>query len=246
MEAPMRAPALVPFLVLALTASAGAKTMVPITACSDVVPRGAIGYLTGDVDCAGLGASAGVVLLPGSGLELRGFTITGAIFGVGCFDIRDNGYGPGFYSGGSCRIDGGGGSIVASEAHGIAGTRVDVKNLTIDGAGQEGVSADKIRLENVTITNCLGDGAAGKGIFASGSTITNSGEDGIAGRTVRLVGTTVTGNGIGPTCGGNLWPNRCADLVTTKRPRLKDSECGSSLVPVQLFPARTWGVCPND
>jgi hypothetical protein len=243
----MRALAPVLFLILTIATSASAKTMVPITACGDTVPRGAIGYLTGDLDCSGMNETMGVIVLPGAGLELRGFTITGGDFGVACYDVRDTPYGPGFYTGGSCHIDGGGGRIVASYAHGIGGTNLRVANITIDGAGQEGVSADaKIRLDNVTITNCLIDGARGHGVTAVGSTITNSGENGMHAHVVRLIHTTVTGNGVGPDCGGLVYPARCADLLTTIRPHLKSSTCDTSLAPIQQFPPATWGVCQDD
>jgi hypothetical protein len=166
-----------------------------------------------------------VVVLPGSTLELRGFTITGGNDGVACYDVRERpDLPPGLYTGGSCRVDGGGGRIVNSVGHGIGGTRVNVANVTIDGAGQEGVSADiKIRLQNVTITNCLGQGAAARGVQAIDSTITGSGEDGIAASNATLSGSTVTGNGVGSECGSPFQSRPCADLLTKVRPHLKRS-----------------------
>jgi hypothetical protein len=189
-------------------------------------------------------APASVVVLPGSVLELRGFTITGGLFGVACFDVREGR----FYSGGSCRVDGGGGHIVNSVAHGIGGTRVNVANVTIDGAGQEGVAADtKIRLQNVTITDCLGHGAASRGVQAIDSTITGSGEDGIAASNATLSGSTVTGNGVGSECGSPFQSRPCADLLTKVRPHVKRSTCDTSLgMPKSKRDGIDWDVCTND
>lgn len=244
----MRALSLMTFICLTVAAPAPAKTMVPVTACGQIVPRGAIGYLTADLDCSGQNDTMGVIVLPGSGLELRGFTITGGLFGVACYDVREKpGFPPGFYTGGTCRIDGGGGNIVASYAHGIGGTRVFVANLTIDGAGQEGISADtKIRIENVTVHGCLGTGVGAGGVSAVDSAVTGNGEYGIGARTLRMIGTTVTGNGVGPACSTTSPPYRCADLVAKHKPKLKESVCGSSLPPYNVSPRTPWGVCIND
>lgn len=243
----MRIPTLLSALVLTFATPAHALTSMPVTACGDVVPRGTIGYLTADLDCTGLGLIASVYLQPGGRLELRGFTITGSILGVSCHFLR--GDPPRLYSGsGSCRIDGGGGRIAASDAHGVSGHNLLIRNLTIDGVGQEGVHADaKARLTNVTITNSGGVGVAARGANLENTTVTGSGEHGVGAQNIRMTGSTVTGNGTNTTeCDGNLFPDRCADLLSEKRPRLKDSVCGTSLVPVRVFPPQSWHVCQSD
>jgi hypothetical protein len=227
--------------------SASAATLMPVTACGDVVPRGTIGYLTGDLDCTGVNGVASVYVQPGARLELRGFTLTGSILGVSCYALR--GDPPRLYTtGGSCRIDGGGGRIAAASAHGVAGNSLFIRNLTIAGVGQEGVYADnKARLTAVTITNAGGHGVDARGAVLENTTITDSGEDGVAAKSIRLIDSTVTGSGTNlAECDGTSFPDVCADLVSERRPRLKNSQCETSLVPERTFPPQGWSVCQND
>lgn len=234
-------------LLLGLTCSSlasAAPALVPVTTCGQTVARGTIGYLTGDLDCTGFTATPGAVMLSrGSRLDLGGFTITGALFGIVCGELGDDGMG--LFLVGKCRVVGAGGTILNSEAHGILANGITVTNLTILDVGQEGLAAyGPAKLTNVTITNSGTEGARLiKGAKVVASSITGSGESGILSeRRVTLVDSTVTGNSLnGAEC---PYPHSCADLFTERRPSLKNSTCGTSRMPGGG--SFTWGVCTLD
>ena len=235
--------------LLGCTALAGAAPpMVPITACGDVVPRHAIGYLTGDLDCTGFTAMPGAVMLSKSAtLELRGFTITGGLFGIVCGEMRPRqDLPPALYSSGKCTVVGGGGRVTGAGAHGILGDKPTVSDVTIDGCDEEGIFASLgSRVSNATVT---GNGGAGMRIdgqaYVLGSTITGNGEDGIRTKRLRMKLSSAIGNVVGAVCGP--YPKQaCADLVVGTFPRLDGSACGTSLIAGPGVQS-SWHVCTDD
>ena len=237
----MRRLLLVTVLGLACSSLANAAPqLVLVTTCGQIVPRGAIGNLTGNLDCTGFDGTPGAVMLSrGARLDLAGFTITGALFGVVCGELDH-----GLVLLGKCRVVGAGGKIVDSEAHGILAYGITAANLTIQDVGQQGIAAHgTAKLTSVTVTNSGSEGLSlERGGKIVASTITGSGESGVlAGRRVTLVDSTVTGSGVDTMeCAGE----HCADLNTLRRPALKSSTCETSYRP-DAFPFN-WGVCSLD
>jgi hypothetical protein len=239
----MRRPLLAVLLLACSSVANAAPELVPVTACGQVVPRGAVGYLTADLDCTGFDAmSAAVFLSRGARLDLAGFTITGANFGVICGELATPNGGT-IDSKGKCRVVGGGGAIVNSEAHGILANAITVTNLAIQDVGQEGIhAAGTVKFTDVTITNSGTNGAHfSRGAKLTATTITDSAENGIlANRRVVLVDSTVTGSGSNPAeCDGPP----CADIRSTRKPTVKNSTCETSARPDPPF---TWNVCALD
>src|SRR5262245_60472691 len=72
--------------VLALGMSAPAAAQIEVTSCGQGVPAGETGFLSGDLDCSAYGgpADAAVYLDKNAALDLGGFTLTGADYGVVC------------------------------------------------------------------------------------------------------------------------------------------------------------------
>lgn len=238
-----------PLLLLSATLASAAPPQVPISACGDTVPRKAVGYLTTDLDCTGFTGTPGAVMVSkGAALELRGHTITGALFGVVCGELRPRpDLPPALYVEGKCRIDGGGGSVLASEAHGILGLRTTVRNLTIDGAGQLGISGlGPTKLEHVTVTNSSKFGVSIDGSVRLVDATVTGNHGGIGAHSIRIFGSTATGNDIDASCSGSLFQIACADLVARHRPAVRDTQCGLSSAPYDVRPPHTWGVCTLD
>jgi len=236
-------------VVLALLSSASSaeatKPMVEVTTCGQAVPRGTVGYLTGDLDCTGFEDLPGAVLLSQAAtLELRGFRVTGGIMNVICGEMRTKAGVTNLYSVQHCAVVGGGGTLSAAEAHGISGDRLTVSDLTIENAGQEGLFANrKGRITDVVITGSGGSGMWALGsMFIVGTTISGSGAQGIfATSSLRIVSSTVLGNGVGGSCS----PSRpCLDILSEKRPRVVDTQCGTSGVS-DRYPYN-WGICASD
>lgn len=214
---------------------AAAAVDVDVTTCGQVVPSGARGRLTADLDCTGQpgsGYDGAVVLLRGARLDLAGFTLTvdqtryGVVCGEPCGDE------PLALCKSACKITGSGGSIVGA-AVGIVAASTEVRDVTITGTVTAIASWRKILLRNATLVDNVA-----WGIFAAGckpkiydSSITNSGTGVNSSYGVLLKGSAVTGNGYG-------------DLVTSRRPKLVSSTCGtSSGAPPGTA---TWGVCTLD
>jgi hypothetical protein len=101
----------------------------------------------------------------------------------------------------------------------IGWSRVSGRSLVVRDNNAEGVfSTGKITLRDSQVTGNQWGGALGFGISRGALTVIRS---------------TVTGNGA---LGG-------ADLVSQRRPRVRDSICGTSLDAQAQVP---WGVCAND
>lgn len=161
--------------------------------------------------------------------ELRGFRVTGGLFGVLCGEHRPNRFGDiRLYIDGKCTVIGGGGAVSSSDAHGVTADQLTVSDLTIENAGQMGIySHKKARVENVTVT---GSGSSGMRIdgpaFVSSSSVSGSAENGItSGRTLRISDSTVIDNGLGPDC---PYPFSCVDLRSRLRPKIVNTVCGTS------------------
>ena len=235
-------------LILGCSSVAGAAPPAPvaITTCGQAVPPRGLGYLTADLDCTGFdGAIGSVMVSRGATLELRGFTLTGGLFGVVCGELVPRpDLPPALQMGRTCKVDGGGGTITGAEAHGVLIYRGQVSDVTITHSGQAGVaSMNKMTLENVTITDSGTDGArSDRGAVVVGTTITGSGEDGLhAALSAKVLGSTLTGNGISADCAVG---DPCADLATIRRPKLGlGSVCGTSR---QIFTPYSWHVCQLD
>jgi hypothetical protein len=178
--------------------------------------------------------------------ELRGFRVTGGLFGVLCGEMRPDRFGvTRLYIDSHCQVIGGGGTVASSEAHGITRNDLTIADVTVENVGQEGIYAGrKGKITNVTIT---GSGATGVRIDGAAKIadthISGSGEDGIdAFRTLRLSDSIVLGNGVGPNC---PYPFSCVDVRTPFPPRVVETQCGTS-GGAGLSHNRDWNVCTSD
>jgi hypothetical protein len=234
-------------LLSSLAGSAfAAHPLVEVTACGQVVPRQAVGFLTADLDCSGYDGQPGAVMLSRSSrLELRGFRLTGGRLTVFCAEWHPNRQGVPRLHSDRCTVDGGGGVISTAEAHGISGEKLTVSNVTVENAGQEGIYATKkARLADVVVTGSAGIGVRIDGpALVTGSTVTGSGENGVtSGRKLRIKDSTVVGNGLDTdACSA---PDHCYDLVSVLRPQVIDTQCGTSGGGGHVLGG--WGACAND
>ena len=229
----LRAPVLALFaLVLLAGPAVAAPPDVAVTTCGQVVPPRTLGYLTGDLDCTGYQDSetdSAVTLNNRATLDLRGFTLTGGDFGVGCFQkCRDgvtNCVSP------HCRIIGGG-AIANSVKQAVSGgRRIVVEGTTISGSPIGFHNFTKVTLVGVTITSLSTRVChAVDRVELKDSTVTGNAEGITAAKHIRLVGSTVTGNGP-------------FDLSSPHRPKVKKgSTCGISAG--GPF-GGSWHVCAN-
>jgi len=224
----------------AIVPSAHARPTVSVTACGQAVPPNAIGLLANDLDCTafvGGIANEAVSLGHGAKLDLQGFTITGGLFGVGCYEVCPEGPGTGV----ACSPDGArceivNGTVTGAEASGITGDVVTVRNVTASNNGDQGVQGyRKARAFDSTLT---GNGVAGIRAWTvqiTNTTATGNARFGVAGSKRELSGrvthgitlrdSTATGNGTAPDC-SNLMP--CADVSSGTRPKLRRSTCVTS------------------
>lgn len=212
--------------------AAAAPVPVAVTACGQEVPRGAVGYLTGDLDCTGFtgGGIEGmaVILRDKATLELRGFTLTASTFGVGCFEPGDA---PGEYRNAKrCRIAGGGGAIVGASASGLSGARkLTVDDTTLSGNADALFNFHDVRLRNVTITGNERPILAVDLLTLEQSSVTSNGV-GIGGARVKLVGSAAIDNG-------------SYDIYSARRPTVKKgSTCGVAVGPGSTV----WNVCQGN
>jgi len=234
-----------------IVAGANAQEFVEVNACGQIVPNGAVGYLSANLDCTGFTAGSPAVIDPGaavslgakSALDLRGFTLTGGDHGVLCNNLNCDGrrctpHAP-------CEVFGG----------------------TITGAGLDCIAGSKLGVHDVTVTGCYYAVSSTKRVSISTSNVSGSAHSGILGAKVRVIECTITGNAIygvqaqnddharavieSSTITGNGTdddcaddnPSYCADVISNRRPRLEATTCGTSAGPSAT---QTWGVCALD
>jgi hypothetical protein len=229
------------FILMALalgTSSAFAASPPPVLVdtCGQVVPEKAAAYLAADLDCSAYAGTYAIELEKRASLDLGGFTLTiGANYGIGCYE-------------GKCAIRNG--TVTGSGLYGVVGTKVLVENVTVATSGLLATSLN----ENSTLRGSTIAGTSTVGVHASGgkkklsivdSTITGQRRLGVWVYKVDLRNSTVTGNGTDPECAGDA---TCADLFTARRPKLRDSTCGSSAVQgADPTPGCLgWCVCAGD
>jgi len=133
---------------------------------------------------------------------------------------------------------------------------IEMTNCTVTG-NQWGVAADrKLVMDTCNVTNNANSVSALRGVISNSNLIDNRiglvvgitvslansvisgslGEGVLIGRLL-ATGSTITGNCVAP----SFTP--CADIRTNKRPRLRDSSCGTS---VRLDTTDSWGKCSLD
>jgi hypothetical protein len=226
---------------LASAAPASAKTMVAVTTCGQVVPKGAIGYLTGDLVCNGFTAAPGAIVLDTNAtLDLRGFTLTtDDVFGVYCGGLTEE-------DGGvkACGVKEG--TITGPTGHGVIGRRVRASNLVITGAGVAGIAANgPLKADGLNVSGCGEYGVLADTVRVSGSTFTGNGITGVvSGKGLRMLSSSATGNGTNPECSQGA--PHCSDLWSHRRPVLKDSTCDTSLGKPFNQGGTDWDVCTLD
>ena len=150
--------AILSFVLLWWVPSAGADVV--IDDCGQSVPPGEIGYLVADLDCAGSGTE-GVVLHHRSKLMMAGHVISGSgdhgdddprpLQGVRCAART------------VCSVVGPGAIVGFSDA-GVAGTRVRVRDVIIEGNAVKGIAA----YENVALRGVVLEGNGNLGVHAGG------------------------------------------------------------------------------
>jgi hypothetical protein len=139
--------------------SAGAD--VAIDTCGQTVPAGETGYLVMDLDCARSGTE-GVVLSHRSRLVLAGYVISGSGGERGDEDPRPL-QGVRCAARTVCTVIGPGAIVGFSDA-GVAGTRVRVRDVAIEGNARKGVAA----FENIALHGVVVDGNGDLGVHAGG------------------------------------------------------------------------------
>lgn len=240
-----------------------AQPPVEVTACGQEVPPGRSAMLTTDLTCATSGGAVGIALGRGAKLDMQGHTITGGVAAVACLPVLCDGTwcGPTKTSG-RCEISNG--TITGARYEAISAGKVVVRNMTlVDNRAyavlafhkadvhdsviigdQTGVQANlRIRLFGTAVDG--GYVVSSKRVDLFSSSVTNVPFLGVFGRDVRLTNSSVSGNGTDPRCGVDA---TCADIASTKQPRLDaTSSCGHSL-DTRDFPHTTpsWGVCALD
>jgi hypothetical protein len=259
----MRASRSLLLLGLVWTAFADAALAAPpeiaVTACGQQVPRATIGYLTGDLACAG--ASFGVRLESGARLDLRGFTISGGIVTVGCEPCNASGC---LTRKGKCEVYGG--TLAGSYGSAIQGNRVVAHDLEItDYVGYAIIAFNRIDVRNAVISNDADsngiqanhlvtlEGSAlsrtpvqARRVKVASTSVTGGSHWGIAGSSLKLgPGSNVTGNGTNDACGVST---PCFDLMARQRPKVDPgATCGiSGSPPFPDEPSVSWGVCALD
>jgi hypothetical protein len=220
--------------------SAHARATVQITACGQAVPRGAVGLLMNDLDCTGFVggiANEAVSLAANAKLDLQGHTITGGLFGVGCYELCADGTGACSHDGSKCTIVNG--TITGADASGIDADVVDVRNVTASNNGDSGVQGyRKARAHGSTLTGNGESGIRAWSVEVTSSTVTGNGQHGVAGskydngrytRGVTVRDSTVIGNGMSPDCVDA--GRRCGDVLSGTRPKVRASTCNTSVSP---------------
>lgn len=207
-------------LPLLLAEPAAAAKSVDVTTCGQVVPRGTIGVLTGDLDCSSTIDEA-VHLSPGAKLRLSGFTLTASRIGVLCDAV------------GVCRISGPGmirrptlDTSPAPENYAVfSGRGVDLRDGVTLENWQLGVFSGGVTvLKDVVINSCI-NGAIGWPARAIGSTFT--------GNRYALIGAGGTSPGGTFSFGGvrvkdSTFSGNLVDLASYGRPTVRDTSCSTS------------------
>ena len=235
-----------------------AQPTFPVTACGDAVPPNTRGVLSADLDCTGFaGGIGGTAVSVGRNatLDLGGFTITGGLFGVGCFEVcPDNGTGACSDAGSHCTILNG--TVTGATASGITGERVTVRNVVATGNGENGVQGyRRARAIDSTLTNNGDDGIRAWSVKVERCTVTGNGRHGAGGgkysnghytQGVAIKESLVVNNAASLDCGTNAQPY-CADVFSGTKPRVRKSTCGTSGSPRSVPGCgRDWCVCSND
>lgn len=226
-------------LPLLLARPAAAGKLVDVTACGQVVPKGKIGVLTGDLDCSST-AVEGVRLSPGAKLRLSGFTLTASRVGVLCDPV------------GVCRIFGPG-----TIRRPTLDTSPAPENYAVfSGRGAE--LRDGVTLENWQL------GVWGGGVTILKGIVINSCINGADGWPIRVVGSTFTGNryaiigGAGTSPGGQFsfsaprifdstFSGNLVDIASYARPTVRRTSCSTSWhttrPPTPFSGGDDWQVC---
>lgn len=234
----MRLASIVPVLALLLVAPAHAAPPTPVLVdtCGQVVPAKAAAYLAGDLDCSGYGGSDTLTLGKRTSFDLGGFTITtGALNGIRCDD--------------RCTIRNG--TVTGAATSGLAVVRSVAENLTLTMDGIFGAVLDGnsvLRGSTIGGTSMIGVHSLNgrKKVTIVDSTITGQRRFGVWAYKPVLEGSTVTGNMIDAECAGDAL---CADILSSRRPRVEDSTCGRSdnLPGIVAEPGCLgWCVCAED
>jgi len=206
-----------------------------VSACGQAVYAG---VLTADLDCSS--TPFGVAILDGGSLDLAGHTlIGGSAGGVICQQ--------------ACSIEGGGGTISGSSAHGVRAFHrrgaVTASNVNIVGNDNIGIVATRSVV--VTDSEISGNGMGihtGGTATVSGSTLTGNETTAVwADRRIFLTGSTISGSGVGglwakkitadssvieQTTGSHehclTFPGECVDIASVARPLLTLVTCETS------------------
>jgi len=230
---------LLAFAPVSSTWAAGAPQ--PLTSCGQDV-FGDV-YLTGDLDCTGVGGT-GVNLRRRATLELRGFSIRNADdYAVQCFRNCDI-VGPGTLGGSfggvwaPHRLTMTDVIVEDNEVLGIGTGRLKMERCTVSG-GRYGIQGGvRASLVDSTVT-----GSEGTGVMVQAS-ISFFGTQVCTRGKLSLVNSTVTGNVLDPNAANCADKNACADISTCLAPRLDAaSSCGTSS---RYDDAGSWGACDLD
>jgi len=141
--------------------------------------------------------------------------------------------------------------VITGASYGISAQSVLVEDVTISNHASAAITAQgRVVLRNATLSgNRVGvdfEGRQRLRVLAYDSTITGNEEFGIVGRRISLRDSTVTGNGFIPGCDPQNSQNRCADLCSLRRPRLRNSTCETSTGKPYFQGGFDWGVCLLD
>lgn len=218
--------------VLLARAADAAPVDVLVDSCGQVVPPKAHAHLAADLDCSAYAGNVAVTLGKKATLDLGGYTFTtGGSSGLDC-------------SAGRCTIRNG--TVQGSATFGIVAVRSSIESVAVHHGGLGAVSVDKSTIRDATISGTALIGVHGNSkVKIAGSTITGHAIFGVWVPRVQLVDSTVTGNMTDPECSTGA---TCADVMASKRPRLKRSTCGrSQTLPTDPFAGCLgWCVCSDD
>ena len=260
-------------VALAFASGSPASAQVPVSTCGNFISGDAV--LTADLDCSGEPEDSSVITFSSRArLDLAGFTIIGPALSRGvirCYRACDV-VGPGTIVGGRWGIvanrPSGGSPYTNVTAEGvvfqdqlleaIVGKRVHVIGSLIDNAGRSAVSArSSTTIEGTTISNCcdtaqptsgsvLGGVAVGANRRAriENSIITGNARGGVLAKRVTSSNSTIAANEIDAAhCATDPF---CADVNSGRRPRLRETICGTSYQSETGDAAENWAVCTND
>jgi hypothetical protein len=233
-----------------------ASPMIEITTCGQQIPKRAIGYLSADLVCSTLTPSIGVHLARGAQLDLRGFTLSGGYVSVSCEPAGCESP-PCVSRRGRCEVYGG--TIEDAGHTAVAGGRAFIHELTISNSttyavlGHSRVDAVNVHLvsnplglqaRKLSVTNSLLEASQVNATRArlTSTTITGNPTFGAVGHALQLVDSHVVGNGTSFQCATEI----CADLFTTKRPRLDATSTCDVSRQIHIEPPTSWGICSLD